>query len=81
MAHSVIITTPRLTLDELGKQYGLSKAEQESLIRLVREKGSGRRTVGAPRVRRTVSSRPAKTGSQENTGPARKKNTLVRANA
>jgi hypothetical protein len=39
MAHSVIITTPKLTLDELGEQYGLSKAEQESLIRLVDKMG------------------------------------------
>jgi len=81
MAHSVIITTPRLTLDELGKQYGLSKAEQESLIRLVREKGLGRRATRAPRKGGAASSRPAKTDAQENIGPARKKIARVRANA
>jgi len=56
MAHSVIITTPRLTLDELGEQYGLSKAEQESLIRLVREKRSNGQTSPAQKsasLRRT----------------------------
>jgi hypothetical protein len=33
------------TLDELGKRLGLSRAAQESLIRLVDEKGFGPRTV------------------------------------
>ena len=49
MAHSVTITTPRLTSDELGEQYGLSKAEQESLIRLVRENLSAQRAGSVPR--------------------------------
>jgi hypothetical protein len=35
MAHSVIITTPMPTLDEIGEELGLKKSEQDSLIRLV----------------------------------------------
>ena len=51
MAHSVTITTPMPTLDELGKELGLTKAEQEFIIRLVDEKGSRRSAAYAFRNR------------------------------
>lgn len=47
MAHSVTITTPMPTLDELGKELGLTKAEQKFIIRLVDEKGSRRSAANA----------------------------------
>jgi hypothetical protein len=62
MAHSVIITTPQLTLDELGKQYGLSKAEQEFLIRLVDEKVSRRPASAARKATRSPLPRPLRPG-------------------
>jgi hypothetical protein len=48
MAHSVIITTPLPTLDEIGKRLGLSNAEQEYIISLVDEKLS-RQSMGNAR--------------------------------
>jgi len=57
MAHSVIITTPMPTLDELGKELGLTRAEQKLIIRLVDEK---------------TSRRPASYALKSLTGPARK---------
>jgi hypothetical protein len=56
MAHSVTITTPILTWDELVQQYGLSKADQKFVIRLVDEKVA-RRPAGATR-KATRSPRP-----------------------
>ncbi len=47
MTRSVIISTPMPTLGEIGKELGLSKAEQTSLIRLVNGKAS-RRPPGQP---------------------------------
>jgi hypothetical protein len=47
MAHSVIITTPMPTLDELGRDLGLTKTQQKFIISLVDEKMSGRSTVYA----------------------------------
>jgi|GEM_PF-7049573 hypothetical protein len=35
MAHSVTITAPIPTLEEFGKDLGLSKKEQKSLLRIV----------------------------------------------
>jgi hypothetical protein len=64
MAHSVIITTPRLTLDELGEQYGLTRAEQDFLIRLVDEKGLKRRVDRA--------SKPKSTRAKTAKAPAKK---------
>ena len=45
MAHSVIITTPMPTLDEIGKRLGLSKADQRFVASLF-EKKNPRRTPG-----------------------------------
>jgi len=60
MAHSVIITTPVPTWDEIVQEYGLSKADQKSVIRLVNEKVS-RRPATVVRKRRTASSKSART--------------------
>lgn len=72
MPHSVIITTPRLTLDELGKELGLTKAEQKFIIRLVDEKGSARANRVAGR-RRSVSSKARNTAGKSGEYPVRKK--------
>lgn len=45
MAHSVTITTPRLTWDELVQQYGLSKADQKFVASLFDEKTPRRSTA------------------------------------
>ena len=71
MAHSVIITTPMPTLDEIGKRLGLSKAEQESIIRMVDENRVGRRAALA-RKEAPVKSRSARTGTHGGITPQRK---------
>jgi hypothetical protein len=73
MSHTVTITTPMPTLDELGKELGLTKAEQDFLIRLVDEKGLART---APMVgnRRGISSKAHNHPEQNGTNAARKKN-------
>jgi hypothetical protein len=80
MAHSVIITTPMPTLDEIGKELGLTRAEQDFLIRLVDEKGSRRREVHAPKSR-SASSRTTKTVANKKAGPARKTRNRATASA
>jgi hypothetical protein len=60
MAHSVTITTPILTWDEIVKQYGLSKADQKFVIRLVDEKVA-RRPSNAARKLRSTSPKSART--------------------
>jgi aspartyl-tRNA synthetase len=47
MAHSVTITTPRLTWDEIVQQYGLSKADQKFVASLFDEKTTRRSTANA----------------------------------
>jgi aspartyl-tRNA synthetase len=80
MGHSVTITTPRLTWDEIVQQYGLSKADQKFVIRLVDEKVT-RRPAGATRKLRSASSKSAQTEAQKNGGAARKKTNRARASA
>jgi hypothetical protein len=80
MAHSVTITTPMPTLDEIGKRLGLSKAEQESIIRMVDEKGFGRRAASA-RKGTSASSMSARTGARGSVTLARKKNARARTAA
>jgi hypothetical protein len=80
MAHSVIITTPMPTLDEIGKRLGLSKAEQESIIRMVDEKGFGRRAA-LTRKQAPAKSRSARAGARGGVTPQRKKNARVRTAA
>lgn len=71
MARYVTITTPMPTLDELGKELGLTKARQKSLIRLV-EKASTRSGF-ILRKRKASSSKGHKTAGKNGTYPARKK--------
>jgi aspartyl-tRNA synthetase len=80
MAHSVTITTPRLTWDEIVQQYGLSKADQKFVIRLVDEKVSRRRS-GAARKLRSASSKSAQIKAPKNGVAARKKTDRARASA
>jgi aspartyl-tRNA synthetase len=80
MAHSVTITTPRLTWDEIVQQYGLSKADQKFVIRLVDEKVA-RRPFGAARKLRPASSKLAQTETQKTGGAVRKKTNRARASA
>lgn len=77
MAHSVIITTPMPTLDEIGQRLGLSKAERESLIRLVEEKAT-RRSKAAVR-KATSASRGA--GSRRAGVSVKRKANRARATA
>jgi len=42
MAHSVTITTPIPTLEELGESLGLSKSRQRSLIAMFQDEGPAR---------------------------------------
>jgi hypothetical protein len=42
MGHSVHITTPIPTLEEVGKRLKMSKARQERLIEIVRSSKTGR---------------------------------------
>jgi len=72
MAHSVIITTPIPTWDETVERYGLSKADQKFVIRLVDQKIS-RRTVAAAGKRRAISSKRVQTRAGESAVGARKK--------
>jgi hypothetical protein len=60
MAHSAIITTPRLTWYKIVQQYGLSKADQKFVILLVDEKVT-RWPSSAARKLRSASSNPAQT--------------------
>ena len=80
MAHSVTITTPRLTWDELVQQYGLSKADQKFVIRLVDEK-IARRPAGATRKLRSISKKSTRTETPRNGGAAKKKFNRARASA
>ena len=80
MAHSVTITTPMPTLDELGKGLGLTKTQQRSIIRLVDEKMAGRSTVFAFK-NRAESSRPVKSGIKKVLGVARTTKSRARKTA
>jgi hypothetical protein len=78
MTHSVIITTPMPTLDEIGKELGLTRAEQDYLIRLVDNKVSGKSESASAKLRHT-SSRTSSFKTRKRAAPARK--TASRANA
>ena len=80
MAHSVTITTPRLTWDELVQQYGLSKADQKFVIRLVDEK-IAHRSAGATRKLRSTSPKSVRTETPKNGGAAKKMVNRVRTGA
>ena len=80
MAHSVVITTPMPTLDELGKRLGLTEAQQESIIRIVDEKISGR-SRNAVRRTKSLSGRSAKTAAGRAESVARGKTNRARASA
>jgi hypothetical protein len=80
MTHSVIIDTPGLTLDELGERLGLSKAEQESIIRMVDEKTSRRAAVAA-RKNRSASSPSTKAAARKAGISVRKKSDCASASA
>jgi hypothetical protein len=80
MAHSVIVTTPMPTWDETVKTYGLTKADQKLVIRLVDEKLS-RRPVGSTRKLRPASSKSAQNGTERTSGAVRKRTNRVRTNA
>jgi hypothetical protein len=80
MAHSVTITTPRLTWDEIVQQYGLSKADQKFVIRLVDEKVA-RRPAGATHKLRSTSPKSVRTEAPKNGGAARKKVNRARTSA
>jgi hypothetical protein len=68
------------TWDETVERLGLSKADQEFVIRLVDEKGSRRPAASAPKTR-FASSRPAKTVAKRASGQVRKTNNRARATA
>jgi hypothetical protein len=72
MAHSVIITTPMPTLDEIGKRLGLSKADQRFVNSLF-EKKNPQRTA---RFRAS-----AKAGIRKSTGVTRKTKSSARKSA
>jgi hypothetical protein len=80
MAHSVIITTPMPTWDETVKTYGLTKADQKLVIRLVDEKLS-RQPVASARKLRSASSKSAQNGTGRSGGSVRKRTNRVRTNA
>jgi len=77
MAHSVTITTPMPTLDELGKDLGLTKAEQKFIISLVDKKVPKRSQTYAFKTRST-SSGMAKNGSKKVSNMTRKTNGSAR---
>jgi hypothetical protein len=60
MAHSVTITTPKLTWDELVQQYGLSKADQKFVASLFDEKTPRRSTANGSMFETKRSSRKTK---------------------
>jgi len=68
------------TLDEIGKELGLTRAEQDFLIRLVDEKGSRRREAHAPKSR-SASSGTTKAVAKKEVGSVRKKRNRAHANA
>jgi|GEM_PF-6069927 transposase-like protein len=51
MKHSVTITTPRLTVDEVVRQYGVSKADQKFVASLFERKSSRRSKTPAAKLR------------------------------
>jgi hypothetical protein len=57
MAHSVTITTPRLTWEEVVQQYGLSKADQKFVASLFDKKTPRRSTANASMFETKRSSR------------------------
>jgi hypothetical protein len=57
MTRPVIISTPMSTLGEIGKELGLSKAEQSSLIRLVNGKASRRPATNGFETKRSLRKR------------------------
>jgi hypothetical protein len=68
MRHSVVLTTPMPTWEETVATYGLTKAEQKFVIRLVDEKLSRRAASPLRTIRRAVSkSVPATSGSARGT--------------
>ena len=75
-AHSVIITSPMPTLDEIGKELGLSRSEQKSLIRLVNGRGLSRsKSYAFKTARVTRSSARSAAGrrtKEESSGQTRK---------
>jgi hypothetical protein len=77
MAHSVIITTPRLTLDEIVQQYGLSKADQRFVATLFDAEVSRQPSAYAFKPR-AASSGPAKNGRKKAPGMARKSGSRAR---
>jgi menaquinone-dependent protoporphyrinogen IX oxidase len=77
MAHSVTITTPMPTLDELGKDLRLTKAEQNFIIRLVDRKASRRSAAYAIKTL-AASPKPAKATTKKASGMVRKKNDRAR---
>ena len=80
MTHSVIVNTPGLTLDELGERLGLSKAEQESIIRMVDEKTSRRTALGV-RKNRSASSPSTRAAARKAGSSLRKKSDCASASA
>jgi hypothetical protein len=68
------------TLDEIGKRLGLSKAEQESIIRMVDENRVGRRAALA-RKETPAKSGSARIGTRGGVALQRKKNARERAAA
>jgi hypothetical protein len=88
MAHSVIITTPIPTWEKTVARYGLSKADQEFVIRLVERKTSRSSVVDARRNRRSkglemIAAEPkaSRTVAMKVGSSVGKKTTRARANA
>jgi hypothetical protein len=87
MPRSVIITTPMPTWEETVARYGLSKADQKFVIRLVERKatrgsmGVARASRGTGLEFRSASARRSPTVAGKTGGSARKKTNRARASA
>jgi len=63
MAHSVTITTPIPTLEELGESLGLSKSRQRSLIAMFQDEAPAR-PANLPAARKSAAASRRKKKSE-----------------
>jgi hypothetical protein len=80
MRPPVVITTPMPTLDEIGRELGLSAARQKSLIRLV-DSNRSRKSNSYAFKTPTTGSRKVSAGTKVNRSTAEKANSRARKTA
>lgn len=76
MAHSVVITTPRLTVHDTAEQFGLSAKDRKFVASLFQNTNSGDSIARAAKQR--ASSRLAQRAAKRSAGTAKKVSTRAR---